>query len=99
MRNNQTGTRDDHLMDDETFKAFTGKMWMELELHRLDKNPIKNWEPHEVWILCVDELKKRLELIETRDPEEIAKQSVHIANYMYFLNQKMNQLTERRNEE
>ena len=78
-------SRAEHLMDDESFKGFTGRMWMELELHRLDKTPIRDWELVDVWKLTKDEIVKRTEILKTRGPDDMEKQCIHMANYLYFL--------------
>ena len=89
-----TPTSDSHLMSQEQLGLFFGEMWEQLVKHKSEKIGIKNWDLVDVWQLCKDELEKRLELIKTRDPDEIRKQCVHMANYLCFLWQKCNEVRE-----
>jgi len=79
---------DSHLMSQEKLSEFFQEMYRQLEKHKDQKIGLKDWQLVDVWKLCKDELRLRLNLIETRDPQEIEKQCVHMANYLWFLWQK-----------
>ena len=82
----------DHLMSQEALANFFQEMYIQLEKHREEKSSIKNWEPLDVYELCRDEIRNRIEIIASSDPDEVKKQSIHIANYCFFLWQKMVEL-------
>ena len=77
-----------HLMSQDKLAQFFQEMYTQLEKHKDEKIGLANWEIVDVWELCKNELEKRLELIKTRDSDEIRKQCVHMANYLWFLWQK-----------
>ena len=85
---------DEHLMSQETLGYFFQEMWTMLEKHKSEKIGIRNWEPLDVYELCRDEIRQRAEIISSSDPDEVRKQCIHIANYCYFLWQKMIELRE-----
>lgn len=82
----------EHLMDKKSFDVFCTEMWVTLEIKKIEKVGMRDWTPEQVWKQCVDELEKRLEIIKTQSPTEIEKQTIHVANFMYFLNRKMHEL-------
>lgn len=85
---------EDHLMDKNKLVEFFQMMYRQLEKHKDEKTGIKNWEPVKAFELCRDEIRKRIEIIATSSPDETQKQSIHIANYCFFLWQKMTELNQ-----
>lgn len=85
---------ENHLMDKDKLVEFFQMMYRQLEKHKDEKTGIKNWEPVDVYELCRDEIRDRIEIIATKDTDEILKQSIHIANYCFFLWQKMTELNQ-----
>ena len=83
---------EEHLMNQEVLNTFKTEMWNQLVKHQNEKVGIKNWEPIDVYELCRDEIRLRAEVIASSDPDEVRKQCIHIANYCFFLWQKMIEL-------
>lgn len=76
---------EDHLMDKESFLAFTTEMMDQLFKHKEEKTPLKQKDPGEIFTIVVNQLEGRLAQIKNYGPEVMEKQSVHMANYLYFL--------------
>lgn len=78
---------DKHLGSPEELLAFTIQMAVELDKHRKEKEPLREVDYKLVENLVMNEVRQRIDMI-SRLPlskEEIAKQSVHIANYAMML--------------
>jgi len=65
---------------------FSMEMAKQLESHKEEKKSLRLWDYEEVEELVINEVKKRIKIIEhSIDPNEIQKQSIHIANYAMML--------------
>ena len=84
---------DKHLGTAQELCWFAMQMAKQLENHKKEKKPLREWDIDAVQDLVVDEISQRIKLIlNTNSKEIMEKQSVHIANYamMLFLRSKNN---------
>lgn len=79
-------TNEEHLMNVKTIMDFCSNMWEQLEKHKGSKDAIGHWNLVQVKKLFLQELRDRIAIIENSPyTDEINKQSLHIANFCYFL--------------
>lgn len=81
----------EHLMNRTEFNEFCLHMWNELEKHKIEKVPLGNMLPKNVFSISVIDLKRRIAKMVQGDEKEIIKQSVHCANDLFFIWTKMRQ--------
>lgn len=79
-------------MSSQDVHAFADAMLVELEKHKADKPGLKNANPDMVWNLVITEIEQRLDILKDSNPDEMEKQCVHMANYLFFLWMKMKEL-------
>lgn len=83
---------DEHMMNSADVHAFADAMLIELEKHKAEKTGLKNSNPDFVWNLVLAEIETRLEVLKDSNPDEMEKQCVHMANYLFFLWMKMKEI-------
>ena len=76
---------DDHLMDKDQFNEFVYSMWCELGKHKDEKKALANVAPQDVFSISMIDIKKRVTMMNDFRPSTIEKQSVHTANYLFFM--------------
>lgn len=69
----------------DNLEDFKRTMWGQLELHKEEKTGLDDVELAKVWELVMDNIESRLELLKTTGPDDIKKQCIHMANYLFFL--------------
>lgn len=72
-------------MNQDDLREFRECMWDELVAHKDEKTGLKDVELVKVWELVIDNIESRLELLKTTGPDDIRKQCIHMANYLFFL--------------
>lgn len=81
-----------HLNNPTDVEEFANEMMQQLQKHTRDKTSLLDWNPINVYELCISELNKRLDIIKTQEPSEIKKQTIHMANYLFFMWYKIKEL-------
>lgn len=80
----------ENIMDHVGIFGFSATMFAELEKHMDEKQGLKKWHIDTVQKMVVDQIESRLLLLDRADTTtdegraEIAKQCVHMANYLFL---------------
>lgn len=98
-KDNQTTLEDidEHLGNSQEVMNFASQMFIELEKHRNEKEPLREVSWEAVQEIVYNNINKRLKWIgeyPKDESEQIAKQCIHIANYamMLYLKCKENEI-------